>query len=83
MTDEEIGILAAEAQEVHKALDSRGVPRHSLTGLEYTLWGRFMQFLGVEQGVGLPHHAQVWHKGSQSFYDALLLRKLQPEEVQL
>lgn len=70
-----------EAQEVHKALDSRGVPRRSLTGLEYTLWGRLMQLLSVERGEGLPHVAQVWHEGSQSFYDALLLRKLPDAEV--
>lgn len=71
-----------EAQEVHKALDSRGVPRQSLTGLEYSLWGRFMLLLSVERASGAPHQAQVWHEGSQSFYDALLLRKLTPDEVQ-
>ena len=70
-----------EAQEVHKALDSRGVPRQSLTGLEYSLWGRILQLLNVDRHGGLPHHAQVWHEGSQSFYDAVLLRKLTPEEV--
>lgn len=63
-----------EAQEVHKALDSRGVPRQSLTGLEYTLWGRLRQLVIGERN-------QVWHEGSQSFYDALLLRRLTPDEV--
>ena len=61
-----------EAQEVHKALDSRGVPRKSLKGLEYSLWGRIRCLIESERFAERERVAQefdrrsVLHDGSPS-----------------